>query len=287
MKAAIQDVLGQLSRATPPFRGKTRALRAVDRLLLPRDARRTIDASGLRWSIEGRDLIEFRLRYVGSFAPTIVDTVLRHIPASGGVYWDIGANIGTTSLTVAAARPSLTCVAFEPSPAVLSHLNRNLQLNPQLTNVSVMGVALSDRTGPAPFYVSNESGNSGVGGLGGSHNRVQTPITVWSTRGDDLIASGAAPTPNVIKIDVEGFELEVLRGLEQTLRSAAHVTIIYEHALYRLRERTQDRQAVTRYLTGLGFSFSVDDRPLAPADLDRDCDIVAVRSVKPPNAEST
>jgi hypothetical protein len=64
-------------------------------------------------------------------------------------------------------------------------------------------------------------------------------ITVAVERGDALIAAGVVPTPTVIKIDTEGFELEVLTGLEHTLSSAALHTIGIEVHFGMLAERGQ------------------------------------------------
>ena len=82
--------------------------------------------------------------------------------------------------------------------------------------------------------------------------------------------------PELIKIDVEGFETEVLRGLKKTLASH-HPAIIYEHALYRLSERGLKRDEVADFLTTLGYKISrlTDDEPIKPSDSNEDQDFIA------------
>src|ERR1035441_9452908 len=91
-----------------------------------------------------------------------------------------------------------------------------------------------------------------------------------------MVVTEKCPPPDLIKIDVEGFELEVLKGLEQTLLKR-HPTIIFEHAIYRLKERKQAHDEVTRLLSSFGYTVSrlSDRKPVTPADLDKDADLIA------------
>ena len=119
-------------------------------------------------------------------------------------------------------------------------------------------------------------------GLGPSHNRFGKSILVGASTGDELIESGKLPAPDLIKIDVEGFEIEVLTGLERHLRASQNVAVVFEHCLYRFRERQMSLDAPTKYLAELGFSFKVVEesgglRPLSPGDLQRDLDFVATK----------
>jgi hypothetical protein len=125
-----------------------------------------------------------------------------------------------------------------------------------------------------------------VGGLGPSHNREDTPVEVAAKSGDDLIESGTAPSPSLIKIDVEGFELEVLQGLERFLRRSRSVEVVFENEPYRLRERALDKHVVIEHLVKFGFEIrQIAERgttaPLSESILDRTCDLVALKPAGP------
>ena len=282
----LRRYLGRLARHTPAFRGKGRALRRTDDVL-----RRSSGCDALRERVDGvhyelrtRDVIDFNLLYEGRHDGAISDLIKSRLPA-GGTLWDVGANVGAISLPIAAASPSVRVEAFEPSPPVRARLGANLALNPRLSSrVHVHACALSDRSGETNFYVSSETGNSGVGGLFAAGNRALTPTTVAVKRADDLIKAGEVLAPDVVKIDVEGFELEVLQGMEGTLTRAKRMDLVFEHEVYRLDERRLPRDALARFLSSLGFElFAIVKgrngcalpRPMRPSDLDRRGDIYA------------
>jgi FkbM family methyltransferase len=166
---------------------------------------------------------------------------------------------------------------FEPSPEVAGRLITNFGNNPLLNKRGqIFNLALSNADGLSDFYVSSEFENSGLAGLGGSLNRSTYPVKLQSYQGDTLIKTGMAKTPQLIKIDVEGFEYEVFSGLERTLRACKPI-IIFEHALYRIAERNQTRGLVVELLQSFGYKiYRIEDGSLIePADLERDADFIA------------
>ena len=124
--------------------------------------------------------------------------------------YDVGANVGTTTLFFARRVPHGRVHAFEPSPAMRAVLQRNIELN-DVTNVSVHPFGLSDRAGVGSLQLAH-AGNPGSafftdGGGGGTIVDVRTM--------DESMAQ--QPAPSFVKIDVEGLELRVLRGGERTI----------------------------------------------------------------------
>lgn len=283
MRRLLRRILARISRRTPPFRGKMRGMRALDRWLAPRTRDGIVSTGGVTFQLAGFDLIEFSILYSGAYGSDVQHAISEAMPGAGAVYWDIGANLGSVVLPLMKRFPSLRAVAFEPSPHALNRLARNASLNPDLCErLTIMGIALADRNGPCQFFPSKEPYNSGLGGLAESENRSVESVTVWSARGDDLIAAGSIPTPSIIKIDVEGFELEVLRGLQDTLKNAHSLAILFEHSPYRLRERKMDLRCVPDYLEGLGFQLRAVDpdgtvRPLQERDLADEANLLASR----------
>ena len=258
------------------FRGKERFVRLISR---PNSlGSLTINRDGVAWLIQGHDLNEFAIAVRKNHSSIISDALSNELKLHNyHVLWDIGANIGAISLPLLKKHNGLVSVLFEQSAEVAGRLIRNLSLNPNLLNRSIiMNIALSDNEGLTKFYVSNEPFNSGTGGLGLSHNRFQFPVNVQTYAGDNLVASGKCPVPDLIKIDVEGFEINVLKGLKQTL-AKHHPTILFEHSLYRLKERDGARDEVIRFLESLGYFVSrlSDNKPITLGDLDKDADFIA------------
>jgi FkbM family methyltransferase len=264
------------SSKTASFKGKERVVSLVSR---PGSAGSvTIRRAGVAWAVQGHDLNEFAIAVRPNHSSLISNALDKEIALHNyKVLWDIGANIGAISLPLLAKHSGLSSILFEPSAEVAGRLVRNLSINPDLLGrAKIMNVALSDGEGLTEFYVSNEPFNSGTAGLGFSHNRFRFPVNVQAYTGDSLIAAGKCSAPHLIKIDVEGFEINVFRGLRQTL-AKYHPPIVFEHSLYRLRERGSPADEVTGFLKSMGYAvLRLSDRmPVTDADLDRDADFIA------------
>ncbi|MFT7578672.1 MAG: FkbM family methyltransferase [Myxococcota bacterium] len=282
--------LGRASRAIPHFRGKSRALRLLDRTLRrvgELDGPVRCDLNGLRMDLDPTEGIQFSLLYTGSYGANVrffLDAAIRQHPDAQGppILWDIGANIGAISLTLANGLPQLAVHSFEPSPSVHATLAHNLGLNPHLTSrVTLHELALSNEAGEATFYPSDQDGNQGVGSLQDTSYGTAKAITVRRAVPDTLIADGLAPPPTHIKIDVEGFEMEVLLGLEAMLAGPSPPTVVVEHAIERLDSRGMPRDAVTHWLVERGFHLHFihpdgTTHPQTYADRDRHHDYAAI-----------
>lgn len=133
----------------------------------------------------------------------------------GDYVLDIGANVGDWTLPFAErVGPSGRVLAFEPVPYLAETVSKTAMVNKHEW-VEVHNVALGSEEGEAPFSVEyGNSGGSRLGRLSGNF----APISVHVARLDDVLAR----RPDIdridfIKIDVEGHELEVLRGARKTL----------------------------------------------------------------------
>lgn len=170
------------------------------------------------------------------------------------VFYDVGANIGMMSLLVAkAAGPSVEVHAFEPEPQNAERLRANGQLN-ALPNMFVHEAALGRATGPADLYVS---GGVGVGThtiLGGAEvtEREVLPISVFT--GDDWVAKMRV-APTLMKIDVEGAEMDVLLGFEQLLDARGVREILVEIHPDVLAKQGLSEDAVTTWLHDRGYEM--------------------------------
>lgn len=178
----------------------------------------------------------------------VIETLLSDIDEDE-VFFDVGANVGlyTCFLSQKADRT----VAFEPHPENLTRLDDNLILN-DLTNVTVRSEALSDTNGTADLAVKGTNvAGEGTHSLatGGERNTIE----ITTVRGDSLVHE--LPAPDMIKIDVEGAELAVLRGLEETLMSCSRVYCETHASKLRSRDHTVDD--VHELLASKGFTVEV------------------------------
>jgi FkbM family methyltransferase len=136
---------------------------------------------------------------------------------SGGVYYDVGSNVGCVLIPVAKIVGERgQAVGFEPQPANHEQLIKNVALN-GLGNVKVFQVALGDGKGETPIYGTGPTATI-VPRAAAWHGNLPV-AAIPAMRGDDLREERGLPIPKAVKVDVEGAEFEVLTGLEKTLSS--------------------------------------------------------------------
>lgn len=178
------------------------------------------------------------------------DALMRSI-RNGDMIWDVGANLGLyTRRFAAAAGPQGRVVAFEPSPGNLRVLRELLALDGAVT---VMPVALSDRPGMATLYLNGDDQGVTDSLVPRTPDAIAHEVPVRC--GDDFLELGV---PNVIKIDVEGFELEVLRGMPSVLASCDLRSVLIEVHFGILNDRgLPDAPAgIVGLLSSAGFEVS-------------------------------
>lgn len=135
----------------------------------------------------------------------------------GATVFDVGANLGAYTLLFAQwAGPSGKVVAFEPAPASIAGLRRLVALNDLRDRVEIVEAAVSGAVGTARFA---SAGLSGANALVDAAHSGGGVITVPTTS-LDAFCEARHLRPDVIKIDVEGAELDVLRGARRTLSLA-------------------------------------------------------------------
>jgi len=149
----------------------------------------------------------------------------------GATFFDIGANVGF--MTLIAARlvgPSGRVLAFEPVPANAAAIRENVALN-GIDWVEVHETAIARSTGNASLIISDVSAFSRLATVNvptGARESIEVPVTSI----DEFLAGGGHPAPDVVKIDVEGAELEVIEGMRRTLAEHHPVLLCEVHDLY-------------------------------------------------------
>jgi FkbM family methyltransferase len=180
-------------------------------------------------------------------------SLFRQVLRPGMVVVDAGANIGTHTVALAqAVTPSGQVWAFEPQRIVFQTLAANVALN-SLTNVSCQPRALGAVPGTAQVPPINYTSENNFGGvwLGSWPNGESVEIV----RIDDL----RLPACHLLKIDVEGMELEVLQGAAATI--AQHHPLLYVEI-----DRADKRDDVIRWLDARGYALYVHEVALYNPD---------------------
>ena len=129
------------------------------------------------------------------------------------VVYDIGANVGVYACLAGKKVIDGSTVAFEPASYNAAKISQNADAND--VEVDVHEVALSRSNGEAEF-VMDERGVAGSG-HGSLKEQTNKSLMIKIRTGNSLVERGECPAPTVVKIDVEGAELEVIEGLDHSL----------------------------------------------------------------------
>jgi FkbM family methyltransferase len=149
--------------------------------------------------------------------------ILKYLPEDG-VFFDVGANIGLISYSTAMARPRARIFAFEPEPLSYLILNRTKQYN-LLTQVDLIPLGLSDTTSLKTFYI--DKANHGGHSLDRSQILNETrPSSILVSTVDQMIQTIGLTRLDVMKIDVQGLELEVLKGSLKSITDLSPVLTV-------------------------------------------------------------
>jgi len=137
----------------------------------------------------------------------------------GGVYYDVGSNVGQFLIPMAKIVGERgQVIGFEPHPVNHQRLMRNVALN-RLMNVRVFQVALGDGNGDIQIY--GASGIATVVPRAAAWHGSSPVASIQTMRGDDLRRGAGLPIPRALKVDVEGAEFAVLSGLKESLSSSS------------------------------------------------------------------
>jgi FkbM family methyltransferase len=175
----------------------------------------------------------------------------------GGVLYDVGANVGTFSLVAAKVCGRRgTVVAFEPGFASYAHLCGNIVLNRCEAIIVPVPLAVAGTNGLGSFrYLSLDPGQSrhDFKQNAWDADEADTPKRyiqpVLSMTLDSAISTFSLPAPNYLKVDVDGGEIDVLRGATETLANPALRSILIE-----IDESQTD--TVMKILDGSGFALA-------------------------------
>lgn len=172
---------------------------------------------GMQIEYDPRTDIGRRLYFDGGFERGEIEFCNSIIAsASEPTVVDIGANIGLHSVYWAARNPALRCSLFEPSSTTAKVLRKNIAMNGVEDRVRVIEMAVSNAVGEAAFYECSDGAFSSLKDTGRKPVVAETRVAVTTL--DSWVESQKFRSLDLVKIDVEGFEHEVILGADAVLR---------------------------------------------------------------------
>ncbi|MEI7801134.1 MAG: FkbM family methyltransferase [Bacteroidota bacterium] len=171
---------------------------------------RTVNRNGINYQLDLSDWVEWNLYFKNNINP---NEKLYELVKVGMTVFDIGANIGELTLNFEKrVGANGKIFSFEPSPVNFKKLSRNISLNENLKNkITLMNLALGEKAVTA-FLQTRDEHNLGMNSIAEAGVEVQMKTL------DHVVAENKIQQCSLIKIDVEGFELKVLKGATQTLQ---------------------------------------------------------------------
>jgi FkbM family methyltransferase len=188
--------------------------------------------------------------------------VLYGLAKQASVFVDVGAYSGIYTVLACLANPGLHAVAIEPNPAKLPQLRSNVAANGITDRVTVIGKALSARAGTARLSIPGDDSAASLNGSGRYGRFVDVEVTTGDLALDGLRVG-------LVKIDVEGLESEVVRGMARVLGTHQPKIIaecLDSAALRDLRHTTAELGYEHVYHLSDDGPVAVADRPFRPAN---------------------
>lgn len=227
------------------------------RALIGRTDRQTVTRDGIVYDLDLAQGIDFAI-YLGNIYERQTRAALRRLVTPGSLVLDIGANIGAHALSLARhVGPAGRVIAFEPTDFAFAKLKRNLELNPELAScVTAQHCFLTgtdaDRV-PAAIYSSWPLEQEP--GLHALHLGREMRTEAARARSLDSVLAELADRPvRLVKLDVDGFECDVLRGATRLLADTRPVFVM-ELAPYVLEERGTSLEQLLGFFLPNGYAM--------------------------------
>jgi FkbM family methyltransferase len=230
---------GRLGRALPDVKGRGRIALGLSALLLKAGANPCIECTmkaGHRLRLDCRVQYQCWALFSGQYDDALCETLCSFL-RPGGTVLDVGANIGCYTVPMAIRAKSLggRVVAIEPVPSNVQWLRHNLAINECSSIVDIHEIGLSDQTGNAEIVLTEDwLGGGEVGNASLAHPEfygeqfVRTPVKLDTL--DRIWPSDQRL--DVVKLDIEGFEINFLKGGKNTLAAQRPVVLLEVNRLH-------------------------------------------------------
>jgi FkbM family methyltransferase len=180
-------------------------------------------------NLKPEEHIQQQLFWYGEYEKPL-GIVLKRLLHPDSTFLDIGANIGYFSLLAARSAPDGYIVSFEPVSYLFEAFENNVRLN-SITNIKSIKAAVSEKEETRLIYLSDMD-NTGMSSFQKPENYSGKNEMVKVVSIDSWFSNSGLTKVDLIKIDVEGNELAVLKGMKET------VTVFQPHILLELNPET-------------------------------------------------
>lgn len=215
--APALSLVSLYARLSPVQKGKWRLYSAAAPLI-PTGGSTVRTAAGRRFSLSFPRDRGWEVIYFGGTYERGTTHLVERVVRPGDVALDIGANIGWYTVLLGARVGAGVVHAFEPVPPIFEELRENCRLNDVQDRVRLNNLALGEHPGTVDLhtFAGSPHGHSSQSTLGrDDYTAFRTPVV----RLDDYLEESGTESPAFIKMDVEGAEMNVLRGAERLLSS--------------------------------------------------------------------
>ena len=226
-------------------------------LLANRRPQRLVSRKGILWQLDLREAIDFSIYLTGSFQHSVVRQCVKHI-SSDAVVLDIGANRGSMSIQIAKFRSDCEIYSIEPVDEMIRKFEMLIHDNPNLSKrIHLQQVFLGSENkvgiGQKPpaldaswnlFDKSRSNPHTGATALTSSQSTFETL--------DGFVARHNLGRIDLVKLDVDGYELGVLLGGKKTFAILRPV-VVSEWAPYSLFQRGVPAEAVAELWDSYGY----------------------------------
>lgn len=209
----------------------------------------TYKCGGVKYEIDFKDQIQ-EMIYLGTYERDDL-AFLKNYIQKDWICLDIGANVGFYTLNLSKLVGEKGRIyAIEPSPSNYEILQKNVRLN-DLDNVFSANIALSSQDGEFTFSTSPDR-NSGWGRLG-KWKAAKSEVVVETKTLDNFVQEQGVSEIDFLKIDIEGHELEFLKGAEKTLKSRLISRIMVEYCGFVLEPQGISLKNYVEKIEGFGY----------------------------------
>lgn len=173
------------------------------------------------------------------------------------IIFDIGANIGQTAFNMFRTQKSHglnpVVYAFEPYPITFRKLESNIRLNPDYA-VRAFNLGLSSQKGELHMTQHSPSNSGGFRMTTDTQNSISVPVVSL----DEFVSEHSIPRIDFIKIDVEGFELEVLEGAWLSIQQFRPI-LIFEYSVENILAQNGKIEEALSRISGYNYKLSTKE----------------------------
>ena len=232
---------------------------AVQRILNPFGLRLSRRIAGHKFFFDPATDIGLELLATGQFEKDAITQCANFI-GTDGIVLDVGANIGLHTVHFADFARLGKVICFEPARSTFASLLQNVS---HLANVIPLNVGLSDSTSLQTFFVAADNAYSGLKDT--KRKAILRQESIACFKGDDVLLALFTRNQRIdlIKIDVEGLELHVLRGMREFI--VAHRPVIFCE-IFGGTQSNPDPDSTVQFCVSLGYdAFVLSGAQLIPA----------------------